>query len=308
MKDETNKFLEPVCYVNPLSDFAFKRMFGQDGCQEELKHLVNMFASEHIGPVTKVEYLPNEVLGLEKDESKTVFDVLCKTQNDDYCVVEMQKVRQYFPIERAIAYASRLISNSLTIKDKTYKIAKIFVICIMEKPDRLALKRNKKIWFVNFKDDNGNIISENPTFCIVELGIFARKNIVPKTEQELFMHVLNNMQTMTNLPEFAKGNSFFEAMFMQCNYNIFNDMEKTEYKKSIWEYEDVKSGVRRIREDAFLDGVDEGLAKGKAEGRAEGKAEEKLQIARSMLNKGLDISLITEITGLSEDEILKLKI
>lgn len=292
-------FEEPLCYIDPLSDFGFKRMFAHDGCQEELKYLVNLFAPEHLGPVTDIQYLPNEAFGMEKNESKTVFDVLCKNQNNDYCVVEMQKVRQYFPIERAIAYASRLISNSLTIDDKEYKIAKVFVICIMEKPDRMSLKRNEKVWFVNFRDNCGNIISDNPTFCIVELGIFARKNIVPKTEQELFMHVLNNMQTMTGLPDFAAGNHFFEAMFKRCNYKLFSDMEKMEYKKSIWEYADVKSGVRRIREDAFLDGREEGMAKGEAKG----KAEEKLQIAHTMLEKGMDISLISEITGLTEEEI-----
>ena len=38
-------------------------------------------------------------------------------------------------------------------------------------------------------------------------------------------------------------------------------------------------------------------------GRAEGEAKSKFEIARSMKNKGLDIALIAECTGLSVEEI-----
>ncbi|MEZ4866203.1 MAG: hypothetical protein R3C14_33105 [Caldilineaceae bacterium] len=41
----------------------------------------------------------------------------------------------------------------------------------------------------------------------------------------------------------------------------------------------------------------------KAEGKAEGQNEAKVAIARSLLAKGMGIPLITEVTGLSEEEI-----
>jgi predicted transposase/invertase (TIGR01784 family) len=47
----------------------------------------------------------------------------------------------------------------------------------------------------------------------------------------------------------------------------------------------------------------EGEAKAKAEGEAEGKAERDVEIARRMKQRGLDTSLITEMTGLTPDEI-----
>ena len=43
--------------------------------------------------------------------------------------------------------------------------------------------------------------------------------------------------------------------------------------------------------------------KGEVRGEARGKAEEKIEIARSMKNKGLDCALIAECTGLSVEEI-----
>ena len=43
-----------------------------------------------------------------------------------------------------------------------------------------------------------------------------------------------------------------------------------------------------------------------AEGRAEGIEEQNIKIAKEMLKKGFDVSVISEITKLSEDEIKKL--
>ena len=50
-----------------------------------------------------------------------------------------------------------------------------------------------------------------------------------------------------------------------------------------------------------------GEKRGREIGRAEGKAEEKTAIARNMLTKGYDLKTVSELTGLSIDEVLALK-
>lgn len=45
---------------------------------------------------------------------------------------------------------------------------------------------------------------------------------------------------------------------------------------------------------------------GKAEGRAEGKVEEKKEIAKKLKEKNMPIEEITELTGLTKEEIEKL--
>jgi predicted transposase YdaD len=49
------------------------------------------------------------------------------------------------------------------------------------------------------------------------------------------------------------------------------------------------------------------LKQEKLEGKLEGKTEKAREIARTMLLKGLDIQLITEITQLSQQEIEQLR-
>jgi len=51
----------------------------------------------------------------------------------------------------------------------------------------------------------------------------------------------------------------------------------------------------------------EGEAKGRAEGEAKGRAEGRAEAARNLLRMGLELSKISEATGLSLDEIEALK-
>ena len=45
----------------------------------------------------------------------------------------------------------------------------------------------------------------------------------------------------------------------------------------------------------------------KEEGLAEGKEEKSLEIAKKMLKEGLSVDFICQMTGLSEEDVLKLK-
>ena len=68
-----------------------------------------------------------------------------------------------------------------------------------------------------------------------------------------------------------------------------------EYKKSIMEYEDVQDACVAAKEDGF------------AEGKAEGEANKAREIALGMLTKGYAVSIISDLTGLTEDEIRHLQ-
>ncbi|MDM0633731.1 Rpn family recombination-promoting nuclease/putative transposase, partial [Clostridium perfringens] len=61
-----------------------------------------------------------------------------------------------------------------------------------------------------------------------------------------------------------------------------------------------------MREKAIYDRIS-ALENAEAKGKREGKLERKLEIIRESLSKELEISLISKITGLSEEEILKIK-
>lgn len=54
-------------------------------------------------------------------------------------------------------------------------------------------------------------------------------------------------------------------------------------------------------------GIREGIEIGRAEGMKEGEERNRLDMCRNLLSKKIDIKIISEVSGLSESEILKLK-
>ena len=75
------------------------------------------------------------------------------------------------------------------------------------------------------------------------------------------------------------------------------------------EHEKYDESIKILRDNyaTFKFAIKEGHDKGRAEGHAEGQTKEKKQIAQNMLKEGMAVSLICKMTGLDEQEILKLK-
>ena len=79
-------------------------------------------------------------------------------------------------------------------------------------------------------------------------------------------------------------------------------MEKKIYVRNVLEYADVKESLMCERKYGRELGREEGLEQGLEQGREE----ERHQLALNMLGKGLTPSLVSEITGLTEEEVLAL--
>ena len=68
-----------------------------------------------------------------------------------------------------------------------------------------------------------------------------------------------------------------------------------------------ESGREEGREEGHKVGKEEGLKVGREEGRAEGAKQNSFDIAKRMLQKGIDIETISELTCLTAEEVSRLK-
>ena len=68
----------------------------------------------------------------------------------------------------------------------------------------------------------------------------------------------------------------------------------------------MQQGMQKGLEEGIQKGLEEGMQKGLEEGRLEGAESEKKNIAQAMKEKGFDIGMIMELTGLSRDKVLAL--
>ena len=95
----------------------------------------------------------------------------------------------------------------------------------------------------------------------------------------------------------------------------FTPQEQREYEASKMAYRYIKNSIdtakREGKEEGLVEGMEKGLAegmeKGLAEGMEKGMSQRSLEIARTMLAKGMDAATVMEITGLSERQLKQLK-
>ena len=83
----------------------------------------------------------------------------------------------------------------------------------------------------------------------------------------------------------------FERLFEEAEIAKFTPQEMREYEASMKAYRDIKNSVDTA----------------KREGIAEGMNQRSLEIARKMLADGVDINLIMKYSGLTQEQIEKLK-
>ena len=299
--------------MNLMTDFAFKRFFGTEPYKKNLIHFLNAFISQYIGKVRDISYKQTEQLGLRNSEKRLVFDVFCNSQRDDNIIVEMQKTSQNFINDRALAYSSRIISNSLVKGDRRYKYPTVISIILadFEIPE---LKGSDSFYMhISLKDDENKIFSKKMSFLLVDLTKFAAGKSFGqlRDERQKWCYVIKNMWHLTDgdIPEDA---ALFHELYEDCKLSKLDDMEKQDYEKSVLEYEDVKDAMEWHRKMGRNEGRKEGRKEGKAEGIKEGIEEGKktalISTAKNLLKLGISVADVIQATGLSEKEVSAIKL
>ena len=108
------------------------------------------------------------------------------------------------------------------------------------------------------------------------------------------------------MSEIVKEKPIMEEAHKRYNNFIRSRLMMTEYeKKELYQY-DKQISLEDKRREGIKEGMKKGIEKGKLEGIKEGIEKRNYTIAKDMKSKNMDINLISEITGLTLEEIEKL--
>ena len=91
-------------YINPLTDFGFKKLFGTEVNKELLIDFLNEILPDK--KIKNLSYSSEENQGLTELDRKAIFDLYCIGNNGERFIVEMQKAKQNYFKDRSIFYAS----------------------------------------------------------------------------------------------------------------------------------------------------------------------------------------------------------
>lgn len=299
-------------YINPHTDFGFKRLFGSEFNKELLISFLNaMFHGEQ--NVQNVTYLNSEQLGDRVDARRAIFDVYCENDKGEKFIVEMQNVYQEFFKDRTIYYSTFPIREQAQRGgDWDFHLNPVYTIGLLNFNFADGLE-NAKRWHHEVKlmeVDTHEVFYDKLTYIYVEIPKFDKKETELVTMYDKWMYVLKNLSKLMQRPA-ALQERVFTRLFEQAEIAKFNKQDQKLYEDSMNAYRDIVNAIRTAEKKKYAEGEAEGLAKGLAkglvEGRAEGRAEGIVEVAKKMVDKGMAAALVAEMTGLPLDKVSNLK-
>jgi predicted transposase/invertase (TIGR01784 family) len=259
-------------YINPLTDFGFKKIFGDE-------ELMIAFLNDILHPeerITSLRYGPTEQAGDWATERKAVYDLLCTNSKGESFLVEMQRAPQEFFVDRLLFYSSFLIRNQAPkgkIKGKAKDKAK-------DKQWNFRLKAVYVVSFLNFKlniegTDEQQVVSnvhlaEETTharfsdklrFVFIELPKFQMRVDELKTNTDIWLYCLKNLEHLQDIPAEVKG-QIFRRLFELAKIKKLTHTEMEEYHKSVLEYDDIIDSLDFERRRSEALGEKRGIALG----------------------------------------------
>ncbi len=262
-------------YINPYTDFGFKKLFGSELNKDLLISFLN--ALFHDKPeITDLTYMNTEHLGEGIVDRRAVFDVYCRLADGSRIIVSVGILNFTFPEGE---YPSDSIIHEIKLKDV---------------------------------EDN-HVFYDKLTFVYLEMPKFNKTEDELETMFDKWMFALSNLARLLERPK-ALQERIFARLFEQAEVARFTPQERNEYvasKKEYWDAYSIAStsynkGLAKGLAEGETKGIAKGIAKGEAKGRAEAKAEarqEKLESARKLKARGFSADDIVEIIGITPEEL-----
>lgn len=298
----------------PKIDVVFHSLF-----RKENESITNGFLTDILQVKTKI-------ISTEKDrhleirypeEKLGILDLRTELEGGTKCNVEIQLTNQHNTIKRILYYWSRIYSEQLK-RGENYKELKKTISIMITDYEIDELKEIEELetkWQIMDSQNGKKILTEDLEIHIIEIPK-ARRII----EKEKGNKIAQWMMFLDN------PNSKGVKAIMEENENIKRAMEELEEMSDDEELRriaELKEKYIRdeanIRESALEDGFNEGYDNGMREGIKEGTKKgieegiakgiekgikkEKKDIVKKLKQKGIPIDEISEITGLSKEEI-----
>ena len=281
----------------PKMDIIFQAIFGEVGSENITKDFLEKILKRKI---EKISLDKNPILRRElKDDKLGVLDIVTELDGKEKCNIEMQLIDKNNIIERMLYYWSKMYTRQIKAGDDYNKLEKTIVILIAD-----------------FNIKGLEEVEYHSTWKIIETNSVKKLILTDKFELDI-IELLKIKGRENEKDQLLDWLIFLEnpeservTRKMEENENLKEAVEKLD---RISEDEKMQR-IIELREKAIRDehaiydkGLDDGIEKGIQKGKEKGAKEEKIKIVKSMLKENMDIEIIIKITGLTKEEIEKLK-
>ena len=283
-------------YLDPKADVVFKKIFGEHP-KLLISFLNALLPLPSDSPIVSLTYLQNEQVPVIPEFKRTIADVKCTDAHGRIFIVEMQMNWTDHFKQRLLFGTSQAFVKQLG-KGAEYKFLQpVYGLGLVAE----IYEKTSSEWYHHYQlvkkgDAEQSDVIEHLQLVFIELPKFPVQSSQEKKLRLLWLRFLREIDEKTTLvskdllavPEIAQALELAEeSAYTQAELNLY---------ESYW---DQVSREKTLIMDKF--------AEGKAEGKAEGEELATYRIAKSMLEHHVTVDTIVLSTGLSRDDVEKIK-
>ena len=267
-------------YINPYTDFGFKKLFGEEANKDLLIDFLNQLLPVH-HQIVELHFRNVEGIAELSHERKAIFDIHCQTQSGERIIVEMQKAKVNFFKDRSLFYSTFPIKEQAKRGDWDFRLAPIYMIAILDFQYDEQEEKQKFLRSIKLKDQDGDIFYDKLNFKFLQMPLFNKSETELENHFDKWLFFLKKLESFNEIPSIFQE-PIFEKAFEVAEIAKMTAEQYQLYQDSLLTYIEVKEVIKT----AELDGIK--------------------KVARKMLDMGIPKNQISEATGLSLDEINEL--
>jgi predicted transposase/invertase (TIGR01784 family) len=285
-------------YINPYTDFGFKKLFGEEGNKDLLIDFLNQLLPTH-HQIRDLDFRNPANLPDLPIERKAFFDVHCQALSGERFIVEMQKAKVKYFKDRSLFYVTFPIREQAQQGDWDFKLTAIYFVAILDFPYDEAEERRKFRRDVALKDQDGDLFFDKLHFRFLQMPLFN------KTENELVTHFdkwcyfLKNLENLDHMPAIL-NEPIFQKAFQTAQLANLSPEQRAIYDENLMQYWGFKSAINTAVEEAVEAAVEAAVETT--------VIETSIKIAKNLIMADSSDEFVKQITGLSLEQIAQLRI
>ncbi len=267
-------------YINPYTDFGFKKLFGEEANKDLLIDFLNQLLPPH-HQITELTFKNVENLPDLPNERKAIFDIFCQAVNGERFIVEMQKAKVNFFKDRSLFYITFPIRDQAKRGEWDFRLEPIYMVAILDFEYDEAEEKKKFLRHVQLKDQDCEVFYDKLNFKFIQMPLFTKEEHELESHFDKWIFFLKRLETFDDIPAILKE-PIFEKAFKTAEVANLSPDQRDEYEQSRLSYYEVKEVANTAKLDA------------------------RKEIAREMKKEGFNNEMIKRLTGLSDADISSL--